>query len=66
MKNEHIDGYINRIQIGGKTYALKCEIIEAKPIVCKKCGGPVELKFGHGKCEYCGTFYSTNFTIIEE
>lgn len=33
-----IDGYISKIRIGGKTYGLKCEIVEAHPVICKKCG----------------------------
>ena len=49
----------------GKTYALKCTVVETKPITCTHCGAPVELRFGSGKCEYCGTFYTTNFEVIE-
>jgi len=49
----------------GKTYALKCTVVEAKPITCTHCGAPVELRFGSGKCEYCGTFYTTNFEVVE-
>ena len=35
---KELDGYVSRICLNGKTYGLKCEIIEARPIVCKKCG----------------------------
>lgn len=62
---DHIDGYVNRIKLNGKTYALRCEVIEAHPIVCKKCGASFELRYGEGKCEHCGTYYTTKF-ILEE
>lgn len=62
---EKIDGYVNRIKLNGKTYALRCEVIEAHPIVCKKCGASFELRYGEGKCEHCGTYYTTKFDIIE-
>lgn len=63
---KQIDGYIDSIVLpNGKKYALKCTIVEAKPITCTHCGAPVELKFGHGKCEYCDTLYSTHFEIME-
>ena len=63
---EHIDGFINRISIGGKTYALQCEVIESKPIICKRCGASFRLKYGEGQCEHCGTYYTTKFEIVEE
>ena len=68
MKNkEHIDGYISKITMpNGKVYALQCTVVEAKPITCTHCGAPVELHFGSGKCEYCGTFYTTNFEVVEK
>ena len=61
-----IDGYISRINLQGKTYALKCEIVEAHPLTCPKCGGSFELKYGKGQCPYCGTHYSTQLKIVEE
>jgi hypothetical protein len=62
---EEIAGYISKICINGKTYALKCEVVEAHPIICKKCGASFQLKYGEGKCEHCGTYYTTHF-ILEE
>lgn len=64
MKN--IDGHISRIELGGKIYALQCEIIEAKPIICKRCGASFQLKYGEGQCTHCGTYYTTKFEIVEE
>jgi hypothetical protein len=32
------DGYISSVQFGNKIYGLRCEVVEARPIVCKKCG----------------------------
>lgn len=66
MKNEKVDGYISKIKVGEKTYALQCEIIEARPIICKKCGASFQLKYGEGQCTYCGTYYTTKFDIVEE
>jgi len=63
---EHIDGYISKINLRGKIYALRCEVVEARPIVCKKCGASFELRYGEGKCEHCGTYYTTRFYIEEK
>ena len=60
-----IDGYISKITVNGKTYALRCEIVEIHPITCPKCGASFELRYGTGKCDYCGTLYSTNFELKE-
>ena len=62
---EQIDGYISRIKVNGKTYILSCEVIEAHPIVCKRCGASFQLRYGEGQCEHCGTYYTTKFEIIE-
>ena len=62
---KELDGFINRIQLNGKTYGLKCEIVEAHPIICKKCGASFQLKYGEGHCEHCGTYYTTHFYIEE-
>ena len=43
-----IDGYISRVCFNGKTYGLKCEVVEARPITCKKCGASFQLKYGEG------------------
>ena len=64
-KQAHLDGYISKICVNGKTYGLKCEVVEVHPIVCKKCGGPVQLRYGEGACEYCGTYYTTHFYMEE-
>ena len=58
-------GYINSIQLGGKRYKLQCEVVEVYPITCTKCGASFELKYGEGRCEYCGTYYTTKFEIVE-
>lgn len=65
MDEEKIEGYISKICLNGKIYRLQCEVVEVHPISCTKCGGPVELKFGYGKCNFCGTNYATNFKIEE-
>ena len=63
---EELDGFISRIKLpNGKTYGLKCEIVEARPITCKKCGASFQLKYGEGQCEHCGTYYTTHFYIEE-
>lgn len=64
-KDKPVDGYISRISVNGKVYALKCDLVITKPITCTKCGAPLELKYGHGTCSYCGTHYSTNFRVEE-
>lgn len=59
-------GYISSIVLpNGKLYKLRCEVIEARPIICKKCGASFQLKYGEGKCEHCGTYYTTKFTLEE-
>jgi rRNA maturation endonuclease Nob1 len=63
---EQVDGYISKISFGGKTYALKCEIVEVYPITCPKCGASFELKYGSGQCDHCGTYYTTQFKLIEQ
>ena len=65
VKEKNIDGYISRIQLHGKTYKLRCEIVEVYSISCPKCGGSFELKYGNGKCPYCDTYYTTNFKLME-
>lgn len=66
MKDEFA-GYISRIQLpDGRLYALRCEVVEARPIVCKKCGASFQLKYGEGQCDHCGTYYTTHFYIEEK
>ena len=63
---EEFAGYISQINLYGKIYKLKCEIVEAHPIVCKKCGASFQLKYGEGQCTHCGTYYTTHFYIEEK
>ena len=63
--NDKIDGYISKVYVNGKTYALRCEIVEARPITCSKCGASFQLKYGEGRCDHCGTYYTTHFYIEE-
>ena len=65
MNKNKVDGYISEIMLNGKTYALKCKVIEVHPMTCPHCGGNVVLKYGNGKCEYCGTMFATDFKIVE-
>lgn len=60
-----IDGYISRITVNEKTYGIKAYLTEIKPITCPKCGASFELRYGTGKCEYCNTWFSTEFSIKE-
>ena len=63
---EKIDGYISKITMGGKTYALKAYIQEIYPAICKNCGAPVEIKNGEGTCPYCKTKYTTYIDLKEQ
>ena len=63
---DKVDGYISKIQMqNGKVYALRCEIVEVYATTCPKCGGNVTLKYGTGKCDYCGTTYTTQFKMVD-
>lgn len=66
MNEKKYDGYISEIQVNGKLYKIGVEVLETRPIICKRCGAPVQLKYGEGYCEYCGTNYTTLFYITEE
>lgn len=63
---QYVDGFINTIKVGDKIYALQASIVEVKEIKCKNCGHPLYLKYGEGKCEMCGSSYTTHFEIIEK
>ena len=66
MQND-CDGYISKIRLfDGKIYKLQCEVVEIYPMICPKCAGTVTLKYGTGKCVYCGTSFTTQFKIVEE
>ena len=66
IEEEQFDGYITKIAVGGKVYKLGVEVVEARPIVCKKCGASFQLKYGEGRCDHCGTYYTTHFYIEEK
>lgn len=59
------DGYVSAIRIHGKTYKLRCEVVEVYPITCPKCGGSFELRYGSGQCDHCGTYFTTQFKLQE-
>lgn len=64
MKKEKFDGYIHTIKFpNGKTYKLQCEVVEVHAMICPRCGGNLELHYGEGKCEYCGTNFTTKFSL---
>lgn len=63
---KEFEGYINRIKLSnGKVYKLQCEVVEIYPMQCPRCGGRVELKYGSGDCQSCGTAFATQFKITE-
>jgi len=64
-KEQKVDGFIHTIVMGNKKYALQANIIAVKPIVCPKCGGTVTLRYGEGKCEFCGMQYTSKFELVE-
>lgn len=63
--NEQFAGYVNKIRVGDKLYKIGVEVLEARPIVCKKCGASFQMKYGEGRCDHCGTYYTTHFYIEE-
>ena len=64
---EYFDGYIHTVCTpDGKRYKLQCEVVEVYPMTCPKCGGRVELKYGNGSCQSCGTSFTTQFKIVEQ
>ena len=66
-EEHHVDGFISQICLpDGKKYALQCSVIAVKPITCPKCGGAVELKYGEGKCVFCGTQFTSKFEMVEK
>lgn len=60
---EEYAGYVNSINVGGKLYKIKAEVVESRAITCSHCGAPLELHHGKGKCPYCDTHYSTNIFV---
>ena len=59
------DGYVSAICVAGKTYKLRCEVVEVYPITCPKCGASFKLHYGSGQCDHCGTYYTTQFKLQE-
>lgn len=59
------DGYISKIVVRGKTYKLRCEIVEVYDMSCPKCGAPLKLHYGNGECNYCHTHFTTQFKVME-
>lgn len=58
--------YISSIMLNGKRYKLKCEIVEAYPLICTRCGHTLTLEHGHGQCPACGTNFSAVVRIVED
>ena len=65
INEPEFDGYISSITVAGKTYKLRCEVVEVYPMICPRCGGKVELHYGEGNCQSCGTGFTTQFKLIE-
>lgn len=64
---DQFDGYISKVKMpDGKVYKLQCEVVEVYPMQCPRCGGKVELHYGSGECQSCGTSFTTQFKMIEE
>jgi len=63
---EGCEGWISKVRILDKTYALKCEVIALHPISCPKCGGSVNLTHGEGRCDYCGTLFTTKLMMVDK
>ena len=64
--SDDCDGYISKICLCGKTYKLRCEIVEVHPLICTRCGHPLELHNGRGQCPACGTNFSAVVQVVEE
>ncbi len=65
-KRQEVEGFIHTIALAnGKKYALQASVIAVKPIVCPKCGGTVTLRYGEGKCDFCGVQYTSKFELVE-
>jgi len=63
---KEFEGYISSVMLpNGKMYKLRCEVVEVYPITCPKCGASFELKYGSGRCDHCGTYFTTKFSLQE-
>lgn len=61
-----VDGFISKLILpDGRVMALKVNVVTAYPIKCPNCGSSFELAFGKGKCDFCGTYFTTEFKIEE-
>ncbi len=59
--------YINSIMLPGMTepYYFQSDPVGVFPVTCPKCGASFELHDGSGKCEHCGTNFSSQFKLME-
>ena len=67
-EEEKFEGFIDKIMLNmlnDKLYKIGVEVPEARPIVCKKCGASFQMKYGEGRCDHCGTYYTTHCYIEE-
>lgn len=65
-ETEWVDGFVSTILMpNGKKYGLQANLIEVKEIKCKNCGHPLQLRYGEGTCQMCGSHYTTQFEIAE-
>lgn len=62
---EQLDGFVSKIHVNGKTYGLQCYVVAVHAIKCPNCGHSFELAYGKGRCEFCGTYFTTQFQITE-
>ena len=64
--SDQFDGYISKWQMPNrKVYKFQCEVVEVYPMQCPRCGGKLELRYGNGECQSCGTAFTTKFKITE-
>lgn len=66
MSQEPFGGYVHSVVLNGVLYKLQCEIVEVHPLICTRCGHPLELHNGRGQCPACGTNFSAVMAIKEE
>lgn len=59
------DGWIDSVNINGKTYAIKAAVVEYHALTCPKCGGQIHMHNGMGQCEFCGTEFSATIRLVE-
>lgn len=59
------DGWIDSVNVNGKTYAIKAAIVEYHALTCPKCGGQIQMHNGMGQCQFCGTEFSATIRLVE-